>query len=126
MARPQRYTDGQFAAVLIECKGMTFVASRRLGCDHSTMIRRIAKSARLQAVIAEQTGQMLDTAELKLAQAVTNGDLGAIKYLLSTKGRGRGYGERVELTGAEGAPILVRQITAVPPGEADDGRADPA
>lgn len=92
-----RYTEAQLERVLVECKGMTFVAARRLGCSHLTMNARIAKSPRLQAVIAEQTGQLLDTAELKLAQAVTNGDLGAIKYLLSTKGRGRGYGERVDI-----------------------------
>lgn len=92
-----RYTDAQLEKALVICKGMTFVAARHIGCEHKTVTARIAKSPRLQAVIAEQTGQMLDTAELKLAQAVTNGDLGAIKYLLSTKGRARGYGERVDI-----------------------------
>jgi hypothetical protein len=104
-----RYTEDRMAEVLIETKGMPYLAARRLGCSHNTMQKRIAASTRLQAIVEDQTGQMLDTAELKLYQSVTNGELGAIKYLLSTKGKHRGYVESQELrhSGADGGPFAL-------------------
>jgi len=120
-----RYTDDQFVTVLTECKGMMFVAARRLGCDYHTMQRRVRQSKHLQAVITEQAGQVLDTAELKLFQAITTGDLGAIKYILSTKGKDRGYIERVEnrVSSDPDQPItVIARIVTVPPSEAP--RAD--
>ena len=40
---------------------------------------------------------MLDLAEDRLEQAVNRGDFRAIKYVLSTKGKSRGYTERAEI-----------------------------
>lgn len=116
-----RYTDDQFATVLTECKGMMYVAAKRLGCDYHTMQDRVGKSARLQAIVAEQTGQMLDTAELKLYQSVTSGELGAIKYLLSTKGKERGYVERIEQRhgGDDDAPAMRFTLDIPKRGERD-------
>jgi hypothetical protein len=116
-----RYTDDQLAEALTACKGMVFLASRRLGCSHHTMDARVKKSRRLQAIVDEQAGLVLDTAETKLFSAVAAGDLGAIKYILSTKGTRRGYVERQEITGGDGGPLA--WIGIVPPAEVsrDDG-----
>ncbi len=124
----QLYTDDQFADVLTRCKGMLFVASRTLRCDHKTMLTRVKKSPRLQAIVAEQIGQVVDTAELKLFDAMESGDLGAIKFLLGTKGRDRGYGEEVKHKHGgdpdNASPILVTSLTVVPAlTEGDHGRA---
>ena len=102
-----RYTDDQLADALVKTKGMIFLAAKTIGCDWHTMDSRIKKSARLQAVVAEQSGQVLDTAELKLYSSIIDGDLGAIKYILSTKGKGRGYVERKEVTGEDGAALTI-------------------
>ena len=55
-------------------------------------------------------------AEGKLFKAVQGEDLQAVKYLLSTKGKRRGYTERQEISGPEGGPIqtqsnIIRIVT---------------
>lgn len=92
-----RYTEKQIENVLREMKGMKFLAAQRLGCDHMTIQRRIEQSPHLQAVLAEETGKLVDLGELKLHSKVQEGDVAAIKYLLSSKGKDRGYGEAAEL-----------------------------
>jgi hypothetical protein len=44
-------------------------------------------------MVSEVEQTHLDKAEEKLQQLIRMGDLGAIKYYLDRKGRGRGYGE---------------------------------
>jgi hypothetical protein len=116
-----RYTDDQLAIALEECRGMVFLASKRLGCSWNTMDARIKKSARLQAVVAAQSGQVLDLAETKLYDAIAAGELGSIKFILSTKGKARGYVERQELTGGDGGPLSWIGIVPPAPAEPDDG-----
>jgi len=46
-------------------------------------------------------------AETGLYKAIREGKDWAIKYILSTKGKSRGYVERQEVTGANGGAIIV-------------------
>jgi hypothetical protein len=91
------YTDKQLEQALREAKGMKFLAATSLGCSHHTIDARLAKSAHLRAVIDEEQGRLVDLGELKLHQKVQEGDVGAIKYLLSSKAKDRGYGESTEV-----------------------------
>lgn len=91
--------------MLRRTSGMVFVASEQLGCSYLTMRRRIEKSPRLQRVKEQAEGYLVDIGELKLKEAVLAGNLPAIKYLLSTKGKNRGYVERQETSGADGGPV---------------------
>lgn len=108
-----RYTDAQIAAALTATRGMTYLAAQHLGCSHHTINTRLATSPRLRAIVEAQTGRVLDTAETKLFDAMQTGDLGAIKYLLSTKGKDRGYTERQEITGKDGHSLKVDVIVTV-------------
>ncbi|MBU2051246.1 MAG: hypothetical protein KKH61_20050, partial [Gammaproteobacteria bacterium] len=56
---------------------------------------------------------LCDTSEVKLQQAVNGGEAWAVKYVLSTKGKGRGYVERSEITGADGEAIPVTIVEVV-------------
>ena len=47
-----------------------------------------------------------DRAEIKLMEAVENGEIAAIIFRLKTKAKKRGYVERQELTGADNQPII--------------------
>lgn len=76
---------------------MVYVAARQLGCSPNTVKARLEKSERLRRVRDSEHELFLDTAELKLMQRVQEGDLGAIKYTLSTQGKERGYVERSEI-----------------------------
>jgi len=92
-----RYTEKQIQEALKQTKGMVYLASRQLGCSHHTIKDRIAKSLKLQQIVEAESGMVVDTAELKLYQAILDGDMGAIKYMLSTRGKDRGYVERHQL-----------------------------
>ena len=48
---------------------------------------------------------MVDTAELKLWQCIQNGEAWGITLCLKTIGKDRGYVERQEHTGQDGAPL---------------------
>jgi hypothetical protein len=50
---------------------------------------------------------MVDVAESKLMAKIDAGDTTAIIFFLKTQGKGRGYVERQEVTGAEGNAIEV-------------------
>lgn len=92
-----RYTDKQIQDALRQTKGMVFLASRQLGCSHHTIKARIAKSVKLQEIVEAESGSVMDTAELKLYQLILDGDLGAVKYMLSMRGKDRGYVERRQI-----------------------------
>jgi hypothetical protein len=105
--RMPKYTDAQIEGALKHARGMVYVAARALGCSPNTIKKRVSESDHLQEVQESERGLLLDTAELKLAQAINDGDMGAIKYLLSTQGQGRGYVERRQLEHTGPLPVLV-------------------
>ncbi len=111
-----RYTDKKIADALKASKGMVYVAARQMGCSHNTILARLEKSEKLRAVKEAESEIMLDDAELKLVDAVMAGELGAIKYLLSTKGKGRGYVERQEVTGKNGGAVTLKVVYDEPDG----------
>lgn len=65
---------------------------------------RIEKSKRLQDVRAEVDETTLDFVESKLLELLVKGDKTAIIFYLKCKGKHRGYVERSEITGKDGAP----------------------
>jgi hypothetical protein len=96
MARPRVYTNEQMIAALQETKGLVFLAAQRVGCDPDTIYNRARKSPAVAAAIRNQRGVVVDTAELKLYQAILDGQAWAIALTLKTLGKDRGYVERQE------------------------------
>lgn len=58
--------------------------------------------------------KLVDTAELAIRRASVNGEAWAVKYILNTKGKNRGWVERQELTSADGSPAININITNAP------------
>lgn len=117
-----RYTDDQIIEALRKSGGLAYSAARLLGCPASTVLRRINKSAKLKAVQDEERGRFLDVGELKLKEAVMRGEPWAVKFLLSTLGKNRGYTERHEHTGVDGDPVAVEVTLKLGEKEIQDGR----
>jgi len=63
-------------------------------------------------------------AETGLYKAIREGKDWAIKYILSTKGKSRGYVERQEVTGADGKPMETKITEIVIRKEVDDEAAE--
>ncbi len=130
MTRKQQYTQDQVIAAIHETKGMVYIAAQRLGCTASTIYNYRDRYPRVRAAMEHEDGMINDTAEMKLYQAVMNGEPWAVQFRLRTKARDRGYVERVqtEVSGKDGGPLQVRFVWAkggsapssVAHGEAED------
>jgi hypothetical protein len=109
-----RYTEKEIEAALTDCRGMIYVAARRLKCSPNTIKARIERSPHLQEVQEAERGFLTDTAELKLIQAIQSGEAWGIQFYLKTQGKDRGYVETVrnEHTGADGGPIQIEATDA--------------
>jgi hypothetical protein len=77
--------------------GCVYLAAESLDVWPSAIYARIQKSPELQQLIDLYDGRRTDAAELKLEQAIREGEPWAIQFQLKTKGRDRGYVERREV-----------------------------
>lgn len=110
-----QYRTPDIIAALERTHGMIYLAAKELGCNPSTIYRRADKNKEIQSIIDSFRGQLVDKAELKLEQAVMNGEPWAVTLTLKSLGKNRGYVERQEVTGADGGDIkhslTVRELT---------------
>lgn len=75
---------------------MIAVAARVLGCNRQTIYTAKKRDPQISDVLDGERELFVDTAELKLIDAVSRGESWAITLTLKTLGRHRGYVERVE------------------------------
>ena len=88
--------------VLKAIKGSNSVIStvaKRCGVDWHTANQFIKADQDLMWHLDCEKQKILDLAESRLHRAIAEGELWAIKYILSTKGKSRGYIERQEIIG---------------------------
>lgn len=85
--------------------GIVSNVARRMVCDWHTARDYVEKWESTRQAFAGELEMVLDMAELKLISKVKRGTAWALKFYLATKGKGRGYTKRQELTGADGEPI---------------------
>jgi hypothetical protein len=80
--------------------------ARRLKCDWHTADKYIKEFELTQDLVIEDE-RATDRAEIKLMQAIEDGEIAAIIFRLKTKGKKRGYVERQEVTGANGDKVVI-------------------
>jgi hypothetical protein len=93
----RHHTLAEIRAALETYHGCVYLAAESLGIWPSAIYARIAKSPELRQLQDLHDGRRTDAAELKLEQAIRNGEPWAIQFQLKTKGRNRGYVERQEV-----------------------------
>lgn len=89
MARPRKFTDEEIVAALRETKGMIFLAALKIGCNPDTIYERAKTSKIIKAALKMERGRVVDTAELKLFNAVMKEQPWAIRMVLTCLGRDR-------------------------------------
>ena len=81
-------------------RGKIGLVANAMGCHVKTIYNYAGRYATVQAALDAARLQfdevLVDTAEMGLQKAVMGVEAWAIKYTLSTKGKDRGYVERVE------------------------------
>jgi hypothetical protein len=80
--------------------------ARRLKCDWHTADKYIKEFELTEDLVIEDE-RATDRAEIKLMQAIEDGEIAAIIFRLKTKGKKRGYVERQEVTGANGDKVVI-------------------
>ncbi|MBN2011947.1 hypothetical protein JW960_21640 [candidate division KSB1 bacterium] len=75
-------------------RGIVNEVAKKLGCNWRTAKRYIENWLTTKQAFTDETEILIDTAESKLFEALDNGDLWAIKFILTTKGRVRGYEDK--------------------------------
>ena len=103
------YSAEQVIKALQRTKGMIYLAAEELACSPQTIYNHIDRHPTVKAALTAETEKLLDIAELKLADAMVARESWAVKYLLSTKGKNRGYVESATLkvSGDRENPLVI-------------------
>lgn len=94
-SKPQ-YTREQVLEAVRKATGNLSVAAKILKCSRQTVYNASKRWKTVAAEIAQQRATIVDLAEQRLIDKVNEGQWPAIKYVLSTLGKTRGYGPEPE------------------------------
>jgi hypothetical protein len=89
-----KYAEAE--AALRETQGLIAPAARLMGFSFQALSGYMARNPKLRELRNSYVEVLLDEAETQLAKLVHEGDLAAIKFLLSTLGKNRGYGQNAD------------------------------
>ena len=103
----EKFTTAEVIEALERFQGIKALAAEALGCDRHTVDNYIKRHPTVALAYDDLRETMVDRAERGLLKLLVAEDWQAIKYVLSTLGKDRGYSERQEITGPEGGPLQV-------------------
>lgn len=86
-------------------KGIVLYAARAANVGRSTHYKWMEEDEEYRKAVEELENTTIDYVENKLIERIEEGDTTATIFYLKTKGKKRGYVERQEVTGKDGAPI---------------------
>jgi hypothetical protein len=86
--------------------GVVTTAARAAGIERTTHYVWMKEDAEYKEAVDSISDLAIDFVESHLHQLIQGGDTAATIFYLKTKGKKRGYVERQEITGEEGAPII--------------------
>jgi hypothetical protein len=90
--------------------GNVSTACRAVGITRRTFYNWKNGNEVFRQSIEELDAYNLDFAETMLMKHIREGDTTSLIFYLKTKGRERGYVERVEATGANGSPLVAAPV----------------
>jgi hypothetical protein len=95
--RQPAHNLNQVLAAVSGSRGVKSVIAQRLGVTRQTVTNYENRWAKVREAIHEERETLLDFAEVRLYEKVSVGDWQAVKYVLSTLGRSRGYDPTLEV-----------------------------
>jgi len=115
-AKDSKATDEQIIAALIKRHGILTYAANDLGMARQSLYARMEKSEMIRLVYESCSEAIVDLAEgnlVRVLQDQTHPDnYRASEFIAVTKGKGRGYTKRSEVTGANGSAFTVEFVPA--------------
>lgn len=103
----ERYKNAQFEAAIRGSGGIFATIAKRVGCDWHTAETRIRANDKLNRLYEDEASTIDDLAESVVIKAMQEGDVGAAKWWLERRRRGK-YATRVEteLSGKDGGAMV--------------------
>lgn len=92
-----------------EANGMLTVAAKKLGVGRSAIHEMAKRHPEIQEAINETRERMVDFAENKLFEKISQGEIVAILFYLKTIGKSRGYVERQEVDNSGSLEITINR-----------------
>jgi len=107
MGKPKKFTAKQFKDAIPESGGIVTVIAKRVGCSWNTAASYIKDTPTVARAYADECERMLDLAEGALYISIKDGNTQDAKWVLSRKGKHRGWGDGVEVTGPNRGPLII-------------------
>ncbi len=116
-----RFSKDRVLVAITDTYGIVSQIARKLdNCAWHTAWKYVNRWEETRQAYQDENERSLDYTEGQMLARIKDGDSSMIKFHLMTKGKHRGYVERQEVTGAEGGPILLREVVAMLPPDTDD------
>lgn len=116
--RTPRITVNAVKAALEKTRGNMAATAATLQCSRETIRQMCLAHSELAAARDEAKETVKDWVESKMLKKIDDGDTTMIIFFAKTQMKDRGYIERQEVTGADGAALTVRIVY-------DDADIDP-
>lgn len=121
MSRQRKYTPVQVAEAIRAASGILAVAAHKLGASRDLVHRYVNDYPAVKAAYEDANETNIDVAEGKLIEQVRKGDKDQIRFFLRTKGRTRGYGDRLTLDGFDPSKLSDAALAAIAAGKDPEG-----
>jgi hypothetical protein len=99
------YTAQTFIEAIPGTGGIISAIARKVGCEWNTAKKWIDTAPTVKRAYDAECEAMLDLAESTVLKNIKDGDTQDAKWYLTKKGKRRGYGDAVEVTGEGGGPV---------------------
>ena len=94
--KTESITKKRVIAAIEGSAGIMSVIAKRAGCCPFTIRRKLNKWPELRDLIQQEKDTVLDFAESELIKIIINGEYTMIIFFFKTKGKNRGYVEKIE------------------------------
>ena len=106
----RKYSVEEMIDALEHSRGLIAPAARYLGCKRDTVRSYIEQYPEIARVKKDTREVAKDISENSLLAAAERGEAWAVCFHLKTQAKDRGYIERAELTGGNGAPVKIELV----------------
>ena len=105
-----KYSAQDFITAIPGTGGIISAIARKVGCDWKTADSWVRDFPTVKRAYDAECEAMLDLAESTVLKNIKDGDTQDAKWYLTKKGKRRGYGDAVEVTGEGGGAVTFRVI----------------
>lgn len=100
------YTQQQIIEAIKDSGSIISNIAKKLGCSWVTANVYVQKWEETKEAFESEEQKILDLCEATLYKSVQSGDTQSAKWVLSTKGKKRGWGEKLEIDGNMNVTII--------------------